>query len=51
MSYSSSEENRKLVLDQWLSFTEDVSVYSGLTEFAIVVPLGETIYLANIVGE
>ncbi len=46
------EGNRKVTLDEWNSFEEDIPSYaSSLTEFAFVIPAGQIMYLANITGE
>ena len=46
------EGSRKVALDEWNSFEEDVSSYvSSMTEFSFVVPSGQAMYLANIAGE
>ncbi len=43
---------RKVALDEWNSFEEDVSSFrSSLTEFSFVIPSGQVMYLANIAGE
>ena len=42
---------RKVKLGEWNSFEEDISSYiSSFTEFSIVIPAGQVMYLANITG-
>ena len=45
------EGGRKVNLGQWNSFEEDISNYtSSVTEFSFVIPAGQVMYLANIIG-